>query len=80
MDKLSKMAPNSERFFSGRGEGGVGMGWRTGVQASISKPTSFIYLAFEKMAGPTHSYTWSSKVLTYSYTALLFFETIFSGC
>ena len=46
----------------------------TGVRASISKPTPFIYLAFEKR---THSYTWSSKMLTYSYTALWFFEPIF---
>ena len=38
----------------------------TGVQASISKPTQFIYLAFEKM---DPSYTWSSEMLPYSCTA-----------
>ena len=65
------------------GQGGGGVGWRgsgnLGVNvvlwASISKPTTFIYLAFEKKTKKkqkkqTHSYTWSSKMLTHSYTAL----------
>ena len=34
----------------------------------------FIYLAFEKS---THSYTWSSKMLTYSYTGLCFSVPIY---
>ena len=38
------------------------------MRASISKPTPHIYLAFEKKQ--THSYTWSSEMLTYSYSAL----------
>ena len=53
--------------------GGVGVEYPgdncgTGVRASISKPTPFIYLKKR-----THSYTWSSKMLTYSYTAFWFF-------
>ena len=52
----------------GGGEGGNGGKYGTGVQASISKFTPFIYLAFEKQ---THSYTCSSKMLTHSlFTAL----------
>ena len=46
------------------------------MRASISKPTPFIYLTFEKKQ--THSYIWSSTMLTYSYTALwVFFVPIY---
>ena len=48
----------------------------TGVPASISKPTPFIYLAFWPLKKRTHSYTWSSKMLTYSYTALWFLNPV----
>ena len=61
-------------------EGGGGVGRELGgncgmgVRARISKPTPFIYLAFEKS---THSYTRSSKMLTYSYTGLCFSVPIY---
>ena len=47
----------------------------TGVRASISKPTPFIYLVFEKKW--THSYTRSSEMLTHSYTTRWFFVPIY---
>ena len=49
----------------------------TGVRASVSKPTPFIYLDFEKNNKQTHSYTWSPKMLTYSYTAVWFLGSIY---
>ena len=65
----------------GRGVGGGGGGINgikcgTGVRTSISKPTSFIYMTFEKR---THSYTWSSETLTYSYSALWFLYPFIAG-
>ena len=62
-----------QKLGGGWGGGGkLGVNCGAGVRAKISKPTPFIYLAFEKR---THSYTWSSKMLTYSYIVLWFFYT-----
>ena len=48
----------------GPGGGQLGGNFGTGVRASISKPTLFIYLAFEKRT----QYTRSSEIMTHSYT------------
>ena len=51
----------------GTGGGKLGGNCGTGVQASTSKPTTFIYTVFEEIY---LSYTSSSEMLTYSFTAL----------
>ena len=71
----------------GEGEGGEGVRGRgrvtcgvimvrVGLRANISKTTPFIYLALKKQ---TRSYTWSSEMLTYSYTALRFLYPFIAG-
>ena len=65
---------------SGEGGGESGGGNRgncgTGRQASISKPTPFIYLVFEKNR-PIQIRL--SEMLIYSYTALCFFYPFIAG-
>ena len=62
--------------WSRMGVGGSNLGVIVGVRAIISKSTPFVYLAFEKKK-PTHSYTWSTEMLIYSYTAFWFFVLIY---
>ena len=67
---INEISPNIRDGCEAGGGGGGGRNGGncgTGVRANISKPTPFIYLAFEKQ---THSYTLSPEMLIYSYTAL----------